>query len=123
MGMDDNTSINERSCMNSLGRIQKGCASIKGTSRIRHLASLGGELAHEANRLYMLTVKRESLTNKKRSLENRLKEINRVLKEIEAETDVSNKKYMRLSGKTTPRQSRLKSGNRGSSLKAFSMKY
>lgn len=109
--------------MDMPGRIQKGCASIKGTSRIRHLASLGGELAHEANRLYMLTVKRESLTNKKRSLENRLREINRVLKEIESETEVSNKKYMRLSGKAAPRRGRSKSGNGGSPLKAFSMKY
>lgn len=109
--------------MDMPGRIQKGCASIKGTSRIRHLASLGGELAHEANRLYMLTVKRESLTNKKRSIENRLREINRVLKEIEAETEVSNKKYVRLSGKTAMRRGRAKSDNGGSSHKAFSMKY
>lgn len=109
--------------MDMPGRIQKGCASIKGTSRIRHLASLGGELAHEANRLYMLTVKRESLINKKRSLENRLKEINRVLMEIAAETEVSNKKYMRLSGRAAPRRSRSKSDNGGSPRKVFSMKY
>lgn len=109
--------------MDMPGRIQKGCASIKGTSRIRHLASLGGELAHEANRLYMLTVKRESLTNKKHSLENRLREINRVLKEIEAETKMSNKKYICLSGKAGPRRSRTKSDNGNSHGKAFSMKY
>lgn len=109
--------------MDMPGRIQKGCASIKGTSRIRHLASLGGELAHETNRLYMLTVKRESLINKKRSLENRLKEINRVLKEIETETDISNKKYMRLSGRAATRRGRAKSDHGESPLKAFSMKY
>lgn len=109
--------------MSSSGRIQKGCASIKGASRIKHLTSLGGELANEANRLYMLTVKRESLTNKKRSLENRLREINRVLKEIEVETAVSNKKYSRLSGKAIPRRDRLRSGNGDSPLKAFAMKY
>ncbi|MBI2336719.1 MAG: hypothetical protein HYU97_08165 [Deltaproteobacteria bacterium] len=114
--------------MSILARPQRGCASIKGTSRIKHLASLGGELAHEANRLYMLTVKRESMVNKKRSIETRLKEINKVLKEIEVETDISSKKYSLLSGTHTPRRSRAKTHDEATSAqttstKMFSMKY
>lgn len=62
--------------------LPKGCASSRGSSHVRHVRSLGGELARHANNLYMATVKHESLMNKRRSLEVRLSEIDAQLAEI-----------------------------------------
>lgn len=80
-------------------KLPRGCSSSRGGSHIRHNASLGGEQAREVNRLYMLTVRRESLVNKKRSLEGRLADINQQLGEIERERSESEEKFDLLRGK------------------------
>lgn len=82
------------------GSLLRGCASIRGVSDVPHIRSIGGLLAKEANRLYMLTVRRESLLNKRRSLEVRLKEIQDQLREIEEDVRETQRKY-----KLTKRQS------------------
>lgn len=80
-------------------KLPRGCSSSRGGSHIRHNASLGGEQAREVNRLYMLTVRRESLMCKKRSLEGRLVDINQQLGEIERERTESETKFDLLRGK------------------------
>ena len=60
--------------------LPKGSATVRGSSDVNHIRSLGGQSANTANHLYMFVVRRESLLNKKRSLEIRLGEINQQLR-------------------------------------------
>ena len=53
-------------------RLPKGCAASRGTSDVPHITAIGGGRAHVTNRLYMLTVRRESLINKRKSVKQRL---------------------------------------------------
>ncbi len=64
--------------------LPKGSAGIRGCSDVPHLKSLGGQTANQANRLYMHTVRRESLLNKRQGLKVRLAEIDQQLRGIEA---------------------------------------
>ena len=60
--------------------LPKGSAGIRGSSDVPHIRSIGGQAANQANRLYMYTVRRESLLNKKQSLKTRLAEIDQQLR-------------------------------------------
>lgn len=64
--------------------LPKGSAGIRGSSDVPHVRSIGGQAANQANRLYMFTVRRESLINKRHSLKVRLAEINQQLRGLEA---------------------------------------
>jgi hypothetical protein len=65
--------------------LPKGCTSIRGSSNIAQVSSKPGRLVTQANRIYMLRVKQDSLVNKRNSLTARLKEIDRHLEAIEAD--------------------------------------
>ncbi|MBI2067699.1 MAG: hypothetical protein HYT77_06785 [Deltaproteobacteria bacterium] len=65
------------------GNLPRGCPTIRGASDIVHLKSLGGPSAQQANRMYMLTVRRESLMSKRQSLVQRIHDIDTQLKGIE----------------------------------------
>jgi len=97
--------------------LPKGCTSTAGVSHIRHLASLGGNLAREANHIYMLSVRRESLASKKRSLEGRLKEIDDQLRAIEANLRVSERKHSHLLGR------RKKEKGNGREVRSVALKF
>lgn len=79
-------------------KLPKGCISTRGVPDIRYVRSQGTGLTQQANRLYMLTVKRESLMNKRRSLEVRLKEIKGQLETIERDTRATEKQFGKLKG-------------------------
>lgn len=64
--------------------LPKGSAGIRGSSDVPHIRSLGGQSANQANRLYMFTVRRESLINKRHSLKVRLAEIDQQLRGLES---------------------------------------
>lgn len=96
--------------MPKIERLPSGCAAIRGSSDIRRLTNLGGDLARQANRLYMLTVRRESLVNKKNTLEYRLKEIKQKLRQIEKEMNASEAEYRGGLGKKVRRKNGKKNG-------------
>lgn len=75
--------------------LPRGCSRARGCADTPQLRSVGGGglLAQQANRFYMLTVKRESLMNKKESLSARLKDINNQLTEIESDLHAIETKY------------------------------
>ena len=73
--------------------LPKGSAGIRGSSDVPHLRSLGGHTANQANRLYMFTVRRESLLNKRQSLKVRLAEIDQQLRGLEASIRETEGKY------------------------------
>ena len=102
-----------------LSSLPKGCTATRSSSHIRHLASLGGNLAREANHLYMLSVRRESLSSKKRSLEGRLREINQQLKGIEDDARATEKQYSHCLG----RRKKEKPNGNGRSVKAVALKF
>jgi len=91
-------------------RLPKGCPSSRGASDIRHITSQGGSLPHHTNRLYMLTVRRESLMNKRQTLEVRLREIKGQLEGIEADIRATENQYRRLQGNGL-RKNRSKQGS------------
>lgn len=76
--------------------LPKGCTSSRGVSGIRHVGDRSGGLTTQANRLYMLTMRRESLLNKKQSLERRLKDINELLIGIEVDLQETEKIFAQL---------------------------
>lgn len=63
-------------------RLPKGCAASRGTSDVPHITAIGGGQAHVTNRLYMLTVRRESLINKRKSIKQRLTDIDQQIKQM-----------------------------------------
>lgn len=73
--------------------LPKGSAGIRGASDVPHIRSLGGQSANQANRLYMFTVRRESLLNKRHSLEIRMAEINQQIRGLEASIRETEAKY------------------------------
>lgn len=73
--------------------LPKGSAGIRGASDVPHIRSLGGQAANQANRLYMFTVRRESLLNKRQSLKLRLAEINQQLHGLESSIRETEGKY------------------------------
>lgn len=75
--------------------LPKGCPSIRGGSDIRRYGSSGSRLTQQANRLYMLTIKRESVMTKKQTLESRLKELSQQLQGIEADIQATERAYKR----------------------------
>lgn len=77
--------------------LPKGCSSMRGAGSIPRRPSLGGELAQNTNRFYMLIIQRDSLNSKKASLLTRLADISGQLKRIEAEIQVAQSNYNRLS--------------------------
>jgi len=86
--------------------LPKGCPSSRGASDIRHITSQGGTLAHHTNRLYMLTVRRESLMNKRHTLEVRLKEIKGQIEGIEADIRATEVQYRKLNGNRSRKKGR-----------------
>lgn len=73
--------------------LPKGSAGIRGSSDVPHIRSLGGQAANQANRLYMFTVRRESLLNKRQSLKVRLAEIDQQLRGLESSIRETEGKY------------------------------
>lgn len=73
--------------------LPKGSAGIRGASDVPHIRSLGGQTANQANRLYMYTVRRESLLNKKHSLKVRLAEIDQQIRGLESSIRETEGKY------------------------------
>ena len=106
--------------------LPRGCTRSRGQADVRHLRSLGGDLAQQANRLYMLTVRRESLVNKKTSLELRLREITTQLREIEADIRESETVYKGVLGRQrcrTKKNPRKGAGGNGRGLKTVPLKF
>lgn len=107
-------------------RLPRGAAASRGVSSVRHLASLGGQLAQKTNQLYMLTVRRESFKNKRDAILNRLKEVEGQLKGIEKDLRTTEQEYQQLKKKN-----RSKNGGRtvvdteekGFGNKGFKMEY
>ena len=75
--------------------LPKGSAGIRGSSDVPHIRSIGGQAANQANRLYMYTVRRESLLNKKQSLKTRLVEIDQQLRGLETSIRKTGEKYQK----------------------------
>lgn len=105
-------------------KLPKGCAGIRGVSDLVFLTSGGGSVQH-ANRLYILTVKRESVLNKKRTLEAQLAQIEAQLREIEHDLKETDKKRLGLSGRRSRKSGKESKQNRdnGRRAKAVSLRY
>lgn len=74
-------------------RLPRGCATSRGTSDVPHITAIGGGQAHVTNRLYMLTVRRESLINKRRSIKQRLTDIDQQIKQMADDIRATEKTY------------------------------
>lgn len=96
--------------MPTTSTLPKGSAGIRGSSDIPHIRSVGGQAANQANRLYMHTVRRESLLNKRQSLKVRLAEIDQQLRGLEASIRETEGKY-RKNFKPRRRQQAGQEGN------------
>lgn len=104
--------------------LPKGCAAVRGVSDIAFLAS-GGSAVQRANRLYILTVKRESILNKKRSLETQLAQIKDQLRVIEHDLKETDKKRLGLPRRRPARRGKesKQSHDNGRRVKAVSLKF
>lgn len=100
--------------------VPRGCSRSRGAADVRHVRALGGDLAQKTNRLYMLTVRRESLINKKNSLHRRLKDIDTQLKEIEEDMRELQGIYNKVLGR---RKKPLQTGGNGHGGHAISIGY
>lgn len=87
-------------------RLPRGSAAIRGGSSVRHLASVGGQLAQKTNHLYMLTIRRESFVNKRNSILDRLKEIKGQLERIDKDMRATDQECRRLRGHDRPKKGR-----------------
>lgn len=96
--------------------LPKGSAGIRGSSDVPHIRSVGGQAANQANRLYMFTVRRESLISKKQSLKVRLAEIDQQLRGLEASIRETEGKY-RKNFKPRRRKPAGEEGNGGQNRK------
>lgn len=100
--------------------LPKGSAGIRGSSDVPHIRSLGGQSANQANRLYMFTVRRESLLNKKQSLKVRMAEIDQQLRGLETsirETGAKFRKNFRMRRRKPASEEGNGDGNRKMTLK------
>lgn len=82
-------------------------------------------MAQQANRFYMLTVKRESLMNKKESLNARLRDINNQLTEIESDLHAIEGKYKTLLNRNGhgKKNRSIKASNEGKALATRTMAF
>ncbi len=80
--------------MSGQSNLPKGSSTIRGASDVLRMNSLSGTQAQQANRLYMLNVRRASLVNKKNATEARLNETIAQLRGIEEQMRQTEKKYM-----------------------------
>lgn len=104
-----------------LTSLPKGCTTAKGATNIVHPTSRGEGLSQQANRLYMLTVRRESLLNKKQTLETQLKGLTTQLKNVETEIFAIEKRYGKIIRKNSGRRMKFKTDDHA--VKKVSLKY
>lgn len=93
----------------------------KGCSNLVQGASQGSGLPQQANRLYMLTVQRESLVKKKHALETQLQALQTNLKKVEAELLSVEKRYGKIIRKGS--RQRMKFKPDGPGTKKVHLKY
>lgn len=82
-------------------RLPKGCAASRGTSDVPHITAIGGGRAHVTNRLYMLTVRRESLVNKRKAVKQRLADIDQQIKQMGEDIRATEQAYGQFKGRRT----------------------
>ena len=104
-------------------KLPRGCTSSRGASDIRHVSCRRGDLANQANRLYMLTVRRESLLSKKQSMEERLKDINRLLDGIDADFKETEKILARLKKGPSQESKTIEHSENGKRLKKMPLHF
>lgn len=100
-------------------RLPRGCAAARGASDIPHMSTTGGHAGQQANRLYMLHARRESLVNKRDAMKARLKEVLGQLKGLEADlrrTQTSYNKLVRRNRKGNGRGDRAAETNPGKGM-------
>lgn len=93
-------------------RLPKGCATSRGTSDVSHITAIGGGRAHVTNRLYMLTVRRESLINKRKSIKQRLTNIDQQIKQMGDDIHATEKTYGQFKRRRTPRNGAATEGGK-----------
>ncbi|MDI6807472.1 MAG: hypothetical protein QME66_00615 [Candidatus Eisenbacteria bacterium] len=91
------------------------------------MSSRRASLVQETNRLYMLSVRHESLMNKRSAMALRLKEINEQLKGIETDIGATDKQYRKLQGnsshKRNSKRAQMSGRNNGRSVRAVPFKF
>ncbi|MBI2060281.1 MAG: hypothetical protein HYT87_10970 [Nitrospirae bacterium] len=102
----------------------RGSTATRGVSAIAHFA-IGGGVAQQANRLYILTVRRESMIKKMRSLEAQLAQIKDQLQGIERDIGDTERKYSGLVGPRARRMGRVskRSHDNGRRVNTVSLKF
>lgn len=106
-----------------LKNLPKGCSSSRGVSDVPHISSLGGSLAQQANRLYMLNVRHVSMMNKKRATAARLAETMIQLRAIEEGLRVTEKKYQSLKRKRGGEKKEMKSNGNPRKVKKMHLEF
>lgn len=109
--------------MSTSQKLPRGCTSSRGASDIRHVSYRRGDLANQANRLYMLTIRRESLLGKKESLQERLKDINGLLKGIDADLKETEKIFAKTKKTQSRKSGEVQDSGNGKRLKKMPLHF